>query len=134
MFFIWVILAGLMQITVLWELNLLVLFAVYSGLRKGPLGGLLIGGAIGIFAGIISSSIFTLNLALYSLVGFLSGLAKSHIYYKENIFTHFLFSLCGLVLFYLAYFILTGRIQASIFSAILFSAALSPILFKVIEK
>lgn len=134
MFFVWVVIAGVLQVTVLRGLNLLAVLAVFSGLRKGPLAGLLIGGAIGIFAGILSASSFGLNLILYSTVGFISGIARLHIYYKANIFMEFMFSFCGVILFYLAYFILTGTAGSSIFSAVLFSAAVSPILFRIVEK
>ena len=134
MFFSWVIIIGLLQVTVLRELNLLVVLAVFSGLRKGPVLGLLIGGAIGIFVEILSSSAFGLNLVLYSMVGLLSGIAKSHMYYKENIFMEFVFSFFGLILFYFAYFVLTSTIQTSIFSTALFSAVVSPVLFRIVEK
>lgn len=134
MFFVWVIIAGILQITILRDLNLLAVLAVHSGLRKGPLAGLLIGCAIGIFAGILSISPFGLNLILYSMLGFVSGIARLRIYYKENIFMEFMFSFCGVVLFYLVYFILTGTARSSILPAVLFSTAVSPILFRIVEK
>lgn len=84
MFFIWVILIGLLQATVLNGLNLLILFAVFAGLRKGPFGGLLIGCAIGTFSGILSASSFTFNLILYSMAGFASGLVSASLYYVER--------------------------------------------------
>jgi len=134
MFFIWVIIAGLLQATLLKGLNLLAVLAVFSGLRKGPLTGLLTGGGIGIFVGVLSASGFGLSVALYSMLGLVSGVVKSHIYYKENIFMEFMFSFSGIVLFYFAYFILTGRIEASIFSIALFSALISPLLFRIVES
>ncbi|MFC1667611.1 hypothetical protein ACFL0P_07145 [Candidatus Omnitrophota bacterium] len=134
MFFIWVILATLLQATVLNGLNLLVLLAVFSGLRKGPFVGLLVGVAIGVFACFFSASSFGLHLALYGMVGFVSGIARAHIYYKEDMFMQFVFCFCGLFLFYFMYFILTNTIQVSSISTVLFSAALSPVLFKIVEK
>lgn len=134
MFFILVVILGLLQITLLGDLNLLVVLAIFSGLRKGPVAGLLIGGAIGIFVEFISSSAFGLNLALYSMIGLLSGIVRAHIYYKENIFMEFMFSFCGVSLFYFLYFILANRVPESIFSTVLFSAALSPVLFRIAER
>jgi len=134
MFFIYVIVLTLLQATVLKDLNLLVLLAVFAGLRKGPVGGLLIGGVIGMVFGFFSAAEFTLLLALYSIVGFTSGMVRAHIYYKENIFMEFMFSFGGVMLFYLGYFILRGILPESIFSIALFSAALSPILFRIVEK
>jgi len=133
MFLVWVVLAGLLQVTVLYDLNLLVVLAVFAGLRKGPLLGLLIGSAIGAFAGIFSASALTLNLALYGLVGFASGLARARIYYKENIFMEIVFSFCGLTLFYILYFILTGRAPASVFYIAALSALVSPVLFRILD-
>jgi len=45
-----------------------------------------------------------------------------------------MFSFGGVMLFYLGYFILRGILPESIFSIALFSAALSPILFRIVEK
>jgi len=134
MFLICVILIGLLQVTILKDLNLLVVLAVFSGLRSGPIAGLLIGAAIGIFSGIFSSSSFALNLVIFSIVGFTSGIVKSYIYYKENIFMEFMFSFCGIFLFYFLYFIFTKRYPASIFAIALFSAVISPALFRIVEK
>ncbi|MBU1061192.1 MAG: hypothetical protein KJ957_06810 [Candidatus Omnitrophica bacterium] len=133
MFFIWLILAGLLQLTFVMDLNLFVLLAVFPGLRKGPFAGLLMGAVTGIFVGFISASHFAVNIALYSLVGFLSGAVRAHIYYKENIFMEFVFSFCGVIIFYSAYFILTNTVKSSIFSTALFSAALSPLIFKIVK-
>jgi len=132
-FFICVILAGLLQATVFTDLNLLLLLSVFAGFRKGPLAGLLIGGTIGIFGGILSVSPFALNLALYSIVGFLSGLASVHMYYKENIFVQAMFSFCGLLLFYLVYCALTATIRTAVVSTVLFSAAVSPLIFRILD-
>ncbi len=134
MFLICVILIGLLQVTILRDLNLLVVLAVFSGLRSGPIAGLLIGGAIGIFSGIFSSSSFALNLVIFSIVGFASGIVKSYIYYKENIFMEFMFSFCGVFLFYFLFFIFTKSYPASIFAIALFSAVISPALFRIVEK
>jgi len=134
MFLICVILAGLLQATVLRDLNLLVVLAVFSGLRKGPIVGLLVGGAIGVFAGFFSGSAFGLDLALFGIVGFTSGVVKSFLYYKENVFMEFMFSFCGVALFYFLYFIFTSRLPASIFAIALFSAIVSPLIFRIAEK
>lgn len=132
MFFIWVILIALLQATVLKGVNLLAVLAVFSGLKKGPVKGLLMGSAIGGLCGILSASSFGLNVALYSLVGFASGSFRAYIYYKENIFMEIIFSFCGLMLFYFAYFIISRTLQMSVFSTALFSAALSPVLFRIV--
>ncbi len=116
------------------DLNLLVALAVFAGLRKGPIGGLLISSAIGIYAGILSASSFTANIILFGIIGFASGVAKIHVYYKENIFIDFVFSFCAVLLFYFAYFIFVGVTGTPIFTTALFSAAVSPLLFRMIEK
>ena len=134
MFAVYVILSGLLQCTMLRDLNLLVVMAVFAGLRKGPIGGLLIASAIGIYAGVLSASSFASNIILFGLIGFASGAARTHIYYKENIFIDFVFSFCGVLLFYFAYFVFVGVTGASIFTTALFSAAASPLLSRMIEK
>ncbi len=134
MFVVYVILSGLLQCTMLRDLNLLVVLAVFAGLRKGPIGGLLISSAIGIYAGILSASSFASNIILFGLIGLASGVAKIHIYYKENIFVDFVFSFCGVLLFYFAYFVFADVNGTPIFTTALFSAAISPLLFRMIEK
>lgn len=134
MFFIWVLIMGLLQMTALRDVNLLAVAAVFSGFRKGPLWGFLIGAVIGMFAEILSASAFGFNIALYGIVGLLSGIAKSHIYYKEDVLMQVVFSFCGVFLFYFLYFILSGTIQASIFFTAFFSAAISPLIFRIVEK
>lgn len=134
MFFIWVVIMGLLQMTAFRDVNLLVVAAVFAGLRKGPLLGLLIGAAIGMFAEILSTSVFGFNTTLYGIVGLASGIAKSHIYYKENILMQIVFSFCGVLLFYFLYFILTETIHASIFFTAFFSAVVSPLVFRIVEK
>ena len=134
MLFILVIIIGLLQMNVLREVNLLVVLVVFFGLKKGAVTGLLIGAAIGMFSEILSSFPFCLNLMLYSIVGLASGIASSQIYYKENIFMEMLFSFCGLILFYSVYFILTITLQVSIFSTILLSTLVAPILFRIAER
>ena len=134
MFILYVILSGLLQCTMLRDLNLLVVLAVFAGLRKGPIGGLLISSAIGIYAGILSASSFASNIILFGLIGLASGVAKIHIYYKENIFVDFVFSFCGVLLFYFAYFVFADVNGTPIFTTALFSAAISPLLFRMIEK
>ena len=134
MFLICMILAGLLQITVLKDLNLLIILAVFLGLRKGPIAGLFAGAGVGMFASIISGTVFGLDMAIYGLVGFTSGIVKSFLYYKENVFMEFMFSFCGVFLFYFLYFIFTKRIPASIFAMALFSAIASPFIFRIVEK
>ncbi|MBU4590636.1 MAG: hypothetical protein KKG01_06910, partial [Candidatus Omnitrophica bacterium] len=109
MVFVWVIAAGLLQMTVLRDVNLLVVLAVFAGLRKGPVFGFLLGALIGLFVEMLSGSTFGLNLALYSAVGLLSGIAKSQMFYRESVLMEFLFSFSGVLVFYLGYFILTKR-------------------------
>ena len=132
MFFLWVIIAGLLQTTCLRDINIMAVLAVFSGLRKGPLAGLLIGGVIGILAGIFSEVSFGLNIVPYSLVGFAAGVVKEQIYYKENLLMQFMFSFGGIVLLYLIYFILTNTVYTFIFYTAFLSACLSPIVFRIV--
>lgn len=134
MFFAWVILIGFLQMTVLRDVNLLAVLAVFAGLRKGATMGLIMGASVGLFSGILSGAAFGLNVGLYGALGFLSGIVKAHIFYKEDILMEVVFSFCGVILFYALYFILTKTAQAPILSTALFSAALSPILFRVIKR
>ncbi|MBU4312498.1 MAG: hypothetical protein KJ706_07250 [Candidatus Omnitrophica bacterium] len=133
MVFVWVIAAGLLQMTVLRDVNLMVVLAVFAGLRKGPVFGFLLGALIGLFVEMLSGSTFGLNLALYSAVGLLSGIAKSQMLYRESVLMEFLFSFSGVLVFYLGYFILTKRTPPSIFATALFSAAVSPIVFRFVK-
>lgn len=133
MLFVLVIIAGLLQMTALNDVNLLVVLAIFAGLRKGPVLGALISCAIGIFVEVLSGSAFGLNIALYSMIGLASGFARERMSYKENIFMQFIFSFCGLGLFYFLYFILSGVIQPSFFTTILFSTAISPLVFKIAD-
>ena len=94
----------------------------------------MISSAIGIYAGILSASSFASNIILFGLIGLASGVAKIHIYYKENIFVDFVFSFCGVLLFYFAYFVFADVNGTPIFTTALFSAAISPLLFRMIEK
>lgn len=134
MFFVWAVVIVALQMTVLKGANLLVVLAVFAGLRKGATLGLAIGAAIGMFAGFSSGAGLGLNAGLYAMVGLLSGIAKAHIFYKEDIFMEVIFSFCGVMLFYGVYFILTKENYVPVLSTALFSAALSPILFRVVEK
>jgi hypothetical protein len=134
MFFIWIILAGILQVTVLNDFNLLVILTVFAGLRKGALKGLLIGAAAGMFAGILSASSFKMNVGLYGMVGFLSGFAKNSVYfYKENFFTDMIFALFGLSVFYASYFFLKGGFHVSALGTVIFSALISPVVFRVVR-
>ena len=133
MFFVWLIILGLAQATVFQEVNFLVVLAIFAGLKKGPVLGLVFGSLIGVFTEVLSSSAFGLNLILFSIIGFLSGVLKAHIYYKENIFTEFLFSFFGVLFFYLVCFIFTKAIRQEVFFIALFSAIISPVLFRVID-
>lgn len=134
MFFVWVIVIGVLQATVFIGLNLLLVMTVFAGMRKGPAAGLLIGASIGMFAGIFSASGIVLTLVLYSAVGLASGIAKAHIFYKENMSMEFMFSLCGMILFYGVCFLAGGGFQMSYFSTALFSALASPLLFRIIDS
>ncbi len=133
MVFVWVTGAGLLQMTVLRDVNLLVVLAVLVGLKKGPVFGFLLGALIGLFVEILSGSAFGLNLALYSIVGLLSGIARSQMFYRESALMEFLFSFSGVLVFYIGYFVLTKRTPPSIFATILFSAAVSPIVFRFVK-
>ena len=127
----WIIILALLQVTVLRDLNLLLVLVILAGLRKGPAPALLMGASIGILVSIFSSSSMGFNLAFYSASGLLAGLISLRVYYKRNLYTDFLFSYCGVMLFY---FILTGRFSPIIFSTAFCSAILSPVLFRIIER
>jgi cell shape-determining protein MreD len=131
--FIWIIILGLLQSAASLNINFLALFAVFVGLRKGPLWGLFIGIFIGILAEILSSSALGLNLTLYSGIGLLSGIIGQKIYYKEGPVMEFLFSFFGILFFYLAYFVFTRTIQTGVLFTIILSSLVSPLLFRLIE-
>ena len=134
MFLVAVFVAGLLQATFLRDVNLLVVLVVFAGLRKGIVPGLAIGAAIGVFSGILSGASLGLNIALYAMTGLLSGIASSNIFYKEDVFTDIVFSFCGVVLFYAAYFMVTNSNHVPILTSALFSAALAPLLFRIVER
>ena len=127
----WIIILALLQVTVLRDLNLLLVLVILAGLRKGPAPALLMSASIGILVSIFSSSSMGFNLAFYSASGLLAGLISLRVYYKRNLYTDFLFSYCGVMLFY---FILTGRFSPIIFSTAFCSAIFSPVLFRIIER
>lgn len=131
MLFIWIIILGLLQSAVLPDINFLALFAIFAGLKKGPVLGLLIGIFTGAFTEILSSSSSGLNLMLYSGIGLLSGIIKQKVYYKEGAAIEFLFSFFGMLFFYLVYFAFTKRVQEGALFTIIFSSLISPLLFKL---
>jgi len=133
MFFVWIIILGLLQSAASLNINFLVLFAVFAGLRKGPLWGLLIGIYIGVLAEILSSSVLGLNFMLYSGIGLLSGVVKQKMYYREGVVVEFLFSFFGILFFYLAYFMFTKTAQAEVLFTVFFSSLISPLLFRLID-
>ncbi|MFC1621006.1 hypothetical protein ACFL2G_01760 [Candidatus Omnitrophota bacterium] len=133
MFFLLAIIFGFLQMTVLDDVNLLLVLAIFAGLRKGPFLGALVSCAIGIFVDVLSGCAFGLNVALYSAIGLVAGFASEHMSYKENIFMQFIFSFLGLGLFYLLYSILGGVAHPSFFTTILFSAVISPLVFKIAD-
>jgi len=133
MLVIWVIVLAVLQVTVLRDLNLLLVLVILAGLRKGPEAGLLMGALIGMFVSIFSSSNPGFNLVFYSASGLLAGLVSLQVYYERNFYTDFLFSYCGVMLFYFIYFILTGRFSSIIFSMAFCSAIFSPVLFRLVE-
>jgi len=133
MLFIWIVVLGLLQSTASLNINFLVLFAIFAGLKKGPLWGLCIGIFIGAFAEILSSQASSLNLMLYSGIGLLSGIIKQKIYFKEGVAMEFLFSFFGMLFFYLAYFAFTRTTQTGILFIIILSSLISPLLFRLIE-
>ena len=131
--FIWIIILGLLQSAASLNINFLALFAIFAGLKKGPLWGLCIGIFIGVFAEVLSSSASGLNLMLYSGIGLFSVIIKQKIYYKEGIAMEFLFSFFGMLFFYLAYFAFTRTAQTGVLFTIILSSIISPLLFKLIE-
>jgi cell shape-determining protein MreD len=133
MLFVWILILGLVQSAASLNINFLALLAIFAGLKKGPLAGFLIAILIGAFAEVLSSSAFGLNLAIYSMLGLLSGIIKERFFYKETIIMEFLFSFFGISIFYMAYFVFTKTIQTDVFFTIIFSALVSPLLFKVID-
>ena len=133
MLFVWIIILGFLQSAGSLNVNFLGLLAIFAGFKKGPLWGLFTGIVIGILSEILSSSAFGLNLALYSGVGLLSGIVKQKVYYKEGATMEFLFSFFGILFFYLAYFTFTRTFHADVLFTIIFSAVVSPLLFRIIE-
>ena len=133
MLFVWIIISGLLQSAASLNINFLALFAIFAGLKKGPVWGLFIGVFIGGFAEILSSSPPGLNLMLYSGIGLLAGIIRQKIYYKEGAVMDFLFSFFGMLFFYLAYFAFTRAVQPGAFFTIIFSSIISPLLFRMIE-
>jgi len=83
MFFVWVIIVGFLQVTVLNGLDILLVMAVFAGLKRGILGGLLVGIGIGMFAGILSGASFGLILVIYGMTGLMAGIVKTHVYYAR---------------------------------------------------
>jgi len=133
MLFIWIIMLGFLQSTASLNINFLGLFAIFAGLKKGPLWGLSIGIFIGVLAEILSSQASGLNLMLYSGIGLLAGIIKQNIYYREGARMEFLFSFFGMLFFYLAYFAFTRTTQAGVLFTIILSSLVSPLLFRLIE-
>ncbi len=133
MLFIWIVLLGLLQSIASLNINFLALFAIFAGLKKGPMKGLLIGIFIGVLAEILSSSAAGLNLMLYSGIGLVSGIIKQEFYYKEGPLVEFLFSFFGVTLFYLAFSAFTKSVQTGVLFTIIFSAVVSPLLFAVMD-
>ncbi|MCX5687575.1 MAG: hypothetical protein NTV71_02890 [Candidatus Omnitrophica bacterium] len=131
--FIWIIILGFLQSATQLSINFLGLFAIFAGLKKGPLWGLFIGIFIGSFAEILSSQAPGLNLMLYSGVGLAAGIIKQKIYYREGVAMEFLFSFFGMLFFYLAYFAFTKTTQAGVLFTIIFSSIISPLFFKLID-
>jgi len=133
MLFVWIIILGLLQSAAQMNINFLGLFAIFAGLKKGPVWGLFLGVFIGGLAEVLSSSAPGINLALYSGIGLLSGIIKQKIYYKEGGAIVFLFSFFGMLIFYLSYFAFTKTMQTGIFFTIIFSSLISPILFRLVD-
>jgi cell shape-determining protein MreD len=133
MLFILIIVSALLQSVTELNINFLALFAIFAGLKKGPVWGLCIGIFIGIAAEILSSSAPGLNLALYGGIGLLAGIIKHKVYYKEGAGMEFLFSFFGMLFFYLVYFVFTKTIQTGVFFTIIFSSLISPLLFRIVE-
>jgi len=131
--FAWIIILGFLQSATQLSINFLGLFAIFAGLKKGPLWGLFIGIFIGSFAEILSSQASGLNLTLYSGIGLLAGIIKQNIYYREGAIMEFLFSFFGMLFFYLAYFAFTRTAQTGALFTIIFSSIISPLFFKLID-
>ena len=134
MFFVWMFIFGLLEVTILNSLDLLLILVVFAGLRKGTAFAFLTGATAGTYAGIFSASTFALNIVLYSIIGLLCGLVKQRFcYYKENLWMQAGFCFCGVSLFYLLYFLMTKRTDPYIiFSTIIFSSAISPLVFRMV--
>ena len=131
--FLWIIITGLLQSTAQLNINFLGLFAIFAGLKKGPIWGLCVGIFIGSFSEVFSSSSQGLNLMLYSGIGLLAGIIKQKIYCREGAGQEIIFSFFGMLCFYTAYFAFTRTIQTSVLFTIIFSSLISPLLFRLIE-
>jgi len=133
MLFLWIIILGLLQSTAQLNINFLGLFAVFAGLKKGPIWGLCAGIFIGSLSEVLSSSGQGLNLMLYSGIGLAAGIIKQKIYYREGARQEIIFSFFGMLCFYAAYFAFTRTIQTSVLFTIIFSSLVSPLLFRLAE-
>lgn len=133
MLFIWIIILGLLQSVTSVDINFLALFAIFAGVKKGPFWGLFIGIFTGAFAEILSSSASGLNIMLYSGIGLVAGVIKEKIYYKEGALVDFLFSFFGMMIFYFLYSAFTKTAQTGVLFTIIFSSAVSPLLFRFID-
>ncbi|MFH1782668.1 MAG: rod shape-determining protein MreD [Candidatus Omnitrophota bacterium] len=134
MLFIFIFIFMLLNLTILKDINLLMILVVFTGLRKGLGFTVLIGALIGLLVDIFSITTFGLNIFLYSLIGFLVYVVKAHILYKEDVFMDIVFTFTSVCLFYFLYFIFTRSIQVSIFHMALFSSIISPFIFRACEK
>ena len=133
MLFAWIIILGLLQSAAQLNINFLGLFAIFAGLKKGPIWGLCVGIFIGSLSEVLSSSAQGLNLMLYSGIGLLAGIIKQKIYYKEGAGQEIIFSFFGMLCFYIAYFAFTRKIQTDALFTIIFSSLISPLLFRLVD-
>ncbi|MFH1478865.1 MAG: hypothetical protein ABIG92_03715 [Candidatus Omnitrophota bacterium] len=133
MFFIVMLIAAVLQFTILRYINVLIILAVFVGLREDMWKSLLYGMLIGLVADIFSITDFGLNMFLYGAISTICNFARKHIYYKENILMDMVFTFTGAALFYLLYFIFTRNLHVSIFCTALLSSVASPLIFRLCE-
>jgi len=122
-----------LQFTVLGDINILAALVILAGLKKGIRQGLTAGCIIGSLVGIFSTYSFVFNVALYVILGLAAGSARSRMFYKETLFSEFLFCFAGIILFHGLIFMLKGAPQPFIFYTAFFSAVVSPLAFRAVE-
>ncbi len=113
--FVWLISISRYNITP----DLVILAVIYGGLRKGHIGGAILGFIAGLALDILSGGFLGLSALSYSITGFIAGyfFTEDDDDEKKSILTGMVF-LCvfiGLSIYYLVYYQSPGNIMPDIF-------------------